>query len=150
VILGFMSSKERKRETDCRSKMVFVDTSGWYALVDKNDPDHPQARRWFERNRLPLITTDYVFDETLTLVRTSLGHREAVAFGKKLLASRLARLIAVTKEDREKAWGLFQRYDDKVLSFTDCTSFAVMERLGIVTAFTMDHDFEVLGYIMVP
>lgn len=102
------------------------------------------------RNRLPLITTDYVFAETLTLIRTSLGHREAVKFGERLLASRLAQLISVAKEDKERAWEIFRRYDDKALSFTDCTSFAVMERLGIETAFTVDHDFKALGYLMVP
>jgi len=101
-------------------------------------------------NRLPLVTTDYIFDEALTLIRTSLGHGEAVEFAKKLLASRLARLVSVTEEDKERAWEIFQRYDDKVLSFTDCTSFAVMERLEIDTAFAVDHDFEALRYIMVP
>ena len=106
------------------------------------------------QNRYPLITTDYItdyiFDETITLIRANLGHREAVKFGEKLLASRLAQLISVTKGDKTRAWEIFQRYHDKVLSFIDCTSFAVMERLGIDTAFTVDHDFESLGYIMVP
>jgi glutamate synthase domain-containing protein 3 len=55
-----------------------------------------------------------------------------------------------TEEDRERAWEIFQKYDDKVLSFTDCTSFAVMKRLEIDTAFAVDHDFQALGYIMVP
>lgn len=54
------------------------------------------------------------------------------------------------KEDKERAWELFRRYDDKVLSFTDCTSLAVMDRLELDTAFTLDHDFEALGYIIVP
>ena len=119
-------------------------------MVDESDPDHDRASEWFTRNRIPLITTDYIFDETLTLIRTSLGHRQAVKFAEKLLASRLAQLISVTEEDKERAWKLFQRYDDKVLSFTDCTSFAVMERLGLDTAFAVDHDFEALRYIMVP
>lgn len=66
------------------------------------------------------------------------------------MASRFARLLSVGKEDRERAWAIFQRYDDKVLSFTDCTSFAVMERLGINTAFSVDHDFKAVGYLVVP
>ncbi|MCK4392996.1 PIN domain-containing protein [Candidatus Bipolaricaulota bacterium] len=141
---------KRNKGTARRARGIFADTGGWYALVDESDPDHLRARDWFKQNRLPLITTDYILDEALTLLRTSLGHRTAVRFGEKLLASRLAQLISVTKEDKERAWEIFRRYDDKVLSFTDCTSFAVMERLGIDTAFTVDHDFESLGYIMVP
>jgi len=144
-----MALKKKKGMT-YRARGIFADTSGWYALVDESDPDHPRARDWFKQNRLPLITTDYILDEVLTLIRTSLEHRKAVEFGEKLLASRLAQLISVTKEDKERAWAIFQRYDDKVLSFTDCTSFAVMERLEIDTAFTVDHDFEALRYIMLP
>ena len=82
------------------------------------------------------------------MIRTSLGHREAVKFGEKLLASRLARLVNVTKADKDRAWELFKRYDDKVLSFTDCASFAVMERLGLDTA--LDHDFKAMGYSVMP
>lgn len=145
-----MASKRQKRGTVRLVRGIFADTSGWYALVDMSDPDHGRARKWFMQNRRPLITTDYIFDEILTLIRTSLGHAEAVKFAEKLLASRLAQLISTTEEDKERAWEIFQRYDDKVLSFTDCTSFAVMERLGIDTAFTVDHDFEALHYIMVP
>lgn len=145
-----MAPKLQKRGAARLVKGIFVDTSGWYALVDASDPDHDRARDWFTKNRLPLITTDYIFDETLTLIRTSLGHGKAVKFAEKLLASRLAQLISVTEEDKERAWEIFQKYDDKVLSFTDCTSFAVMERLGLDTAFTVDHDFKALGYITVP
>lgn len=144
-----MAPKKKKR-TARLTQGIFADTSGWYALVDASDPDHDRASDWFMQNRLPLITTDYIFDETLTLIRTSLGHGKAVKFAEKLLASRLAQLLSVTEDDKERAWAIFQRYDDKALSFTDCTSFAVMERLGIDTALSVDHDFRALGYIMVP
>lgn len=142
--------KANRKRLARRIRPIFADTSGWYALVDANDPDHHRSKDWFMQNRLPLITTDYIFDESLTLIRTSLGHTEAVMFAEKLLASKLAQLISVTEEDKQKAWVIFQKYHDKVLSFTDCTSFAVMKRLEIDTAFALDHDFAVLGYTMVP
>lgn len=130
--------------------LIYVDTSGWYALVDETDPDHRPAREWFEENEAPLITSDYVFDETVTLIRTSLGHREAVTFGKKLKESHLAQLTSVSKGDRERAWEIFEKYDDQVFSFTDCVSFAQMERLGIEDAFALDEDFAIIGYRIVP
>lgn len=43
---------------------IFVDTGGWYAAIDRKDRDHEAARRFLENNSLPLITTDYVMDET--------------------------------------------------------------------------------------
>ncbi len=130
--------------------LVYVDTSGWYALVDETDPEHRSTREWFEGNETPLITSDYVFDETITLIRTSLGHEEAVQFGKSLKESRLAQLISVPKGDKERAWEIFKRYDDQVFSFTDCVSFAQMERLDIRTALTLDDDFKIMDYEAVP
>lgn len=82
--------------------LVYVDTSGWYALVDETDPDHRSAREWFEEDETPLITSDYVFDETITLIRTSLGHREAVQFGENLKESTVAQLISVPEGIRRE------------------------------------------------
>lgn len=130
--------------------LVYVDTSGWYALVDKTDPDHRPAREWFEETETPLITSDYVFDETITLIRTSLGHQEAVKFGENLKESKVAQLISVSNGDKERAWEIFTKYDDQVFSFTDCVSFAQMERLGIEDAFALDEDFAIMGCGILP
>ncbi|MBS3736915.1 PIN domain-containing protein [Candidatus Bipolaricaulota bacterium] len=133
-----------------KSGLVYVDTSGWYALVDESDPEHRPVREWFEENKTPLITSDYVFDETITLIRTSLGHQEAVQFGERLKESKVAQLISVPKGDRERAWEIFKKYDDQVFSFTDCVSFAQMERLDIRTALALDDDFKIMDYSVVP
>ena len=62
--------------------MIFVDTGAWFAVAVRNDPDHEAAMRWLGRNREPLVTTDYVLAETVTLIRmrdkTARGHRVAV------------------------------------------------------------------------
>jgi len=133
-----------------KGSLVYVDTSGWYALVDDSDPEHRPARQWFEENETPLITSNYIFDETITLIRTSLGHQEAVQFGKSLKKSNVAQLISVSKGDRERAGEIFKKYDDQVLSFTDCVSFAQMERLDIRKALTLDDDFKIMDYKAVP
>ena len=131
-------------------ELVFVDTSGWYALVDENDPDHKPVRGWFEENRSPLVTSEYIFDETITLIRTSLGHSEAVEFGEKVKKSNLTQIISVNQEDRKDGWKIFKKYDDQVFSFTDCVSFAQIERLGIKIALALDEDFRTMGYRVVP
>lgn len=97
-----------------------------------------------------LVTTDYVFDETITRVRRVAGHSTAVAVGQALRTSSLARIEAVTPSDVAAAWDLFERYDDHELSFTDCVSFAFCDRLGLKTAFTFDDDFETHGLRKVP
>ncbi len=125
---------------------VFVDTGGWFALVDSSDPAHRRAADWMDSNTLPLLTTDYVFDETVTLIRMELGHRIAVKFGEKLLASSMTQLASISPDDRNAAWQTFKRYRDQKLSFTDCSSFAVMRRFGIHRVLTTDHHFRVASF----
>lgn len=124
---------------------IFVDTSAWYALFDKNDSDHASAVRFKESLTHSLVTTNYVADEIITLVKVRLGHRITVEIGEKLWDESLATLIQVTSMDEKMAWEIFVKHKDKGFSFTDCTSFAVMERLGINEAFAFDEHFEQYG-----
>ncbi len=59
--------------------MIFVDTGAWFASLIPTDPDHASATAWLAENSSPLLTTDYVIDETLTLLRAR-GER-TTAFG---------------------------------------------------------------------
>lgn len=121
---------------------IFVDTSAWYALFDKDDNNHAQANYFYKNNTFPLVTTDYILDESLTLIKKRLGHAKAVEIGKSLWNGELADIIHLTEEDKVAAWKIFQRYDDKGFSFTDCTNFAVMERLNMPTVFAFDEHFK--------
>ncbi len=120
---------------------IFVDTSAWYALVDKSDRDHTSAVDLIKKVNRPLVTSNYIFDETLTLLKIRLGVKVAINFGQKLWNQEVATLIRVTEKDESRAWGLFIQYEDKGFSFTDCTSFALMERLKINTAFAFDEHY---------
>lgn len=129
---------------------LFVDTGGWYALVDKNDPEHAVAKQLFVTNTIPCVTTNFVFDETVTLIRTRLGWSVARDFGVRLKDSSFATLVPVKNEDEERAWNIFLKYKDKDFSYTDCTSFAVMERLRMDTAFSFDSHFLTMKFKVVP
>ncbi len=124
---------------------IFVDTSAWYAYVDKSDTDHTSAVSAVRNLDRPLVTSNYVFDEILTLARARLGFSVAATFGKKLWKQEIAVLVRVTVEDEAKAWEIFLKYKDKGFSFTDCTSFAIMERLNISMAFAFDSHFNQYG-----
>ena len=109
---------------------VFVDTGGWMACADRNDPAHlacTAARdTTLEAGRL-LITTDFVIDETLTLIRFRLGLAAANAWWQQIDGSARLRWERVESDRFERARNLFFQYRDKDLSFTDCTSFAIMD-----------------------
>ena len=69
---------------------IFVDTSAWYATVDKSDRDHRAAVAKIQNLDRPLLTSNYIFDETLTLIKTRLGSSLAVQFGEKLWKQEVA------------------------------------------------------------
>jgi predicted nucleic acid-binding protein len=135
--------------------VIFVDTGAWIAVAVRDDPDHEAAMRWLGRNREPLTTTGYVLAETATLIRmrdkSARGHRLAVRVASSILRQRTAILQSVTASDLQNALRVFRRYSDHLFSFVDCTSFAVMDRLGITYAFALDTHFEEYpGLIKVP
>jgi predicted nucleic acid-binding protein len=131
----------------------FYDTWGFLALANAADPDHAAAadadrRRGAER--LTVVTTDYVLDETLTALHASAGPAVALRF-LDLFEARVAAenlmLVDVHALRREAALAIFRRLAPKAprLSFTDCTSFAVMAELGLSEAFTADRHFRLPG-----
>src|SRR5574341_224660 len=136
--------------------MLFVDTSAFLALANEKDKNNIAAMLFLEEIKngkagiRKIITSDYIIDETLTRIRYSVGHREAVEWGKDILESNVVEMLDVDKEIFELAWKLFETYDDKKLSFTDCTSFAIMKKKGIEKVFSFDGDFERMGFVLLP
>ena len=128
---------------------IFVDTSAWYAIIDKNDRDHAVAATKIQVLDRPLVTSNYIFDEILTLLKAKLGFTVAVPFGQKLWNQEISALVRITEDDEERAWRIFRQYDDKGFSFTDCTSFALMERLDINTVFAFDDHFIQYGKFVI-
>jgi uncharacterized protein len=124
--------------------IFFADTSAFFAAYNRQDQHYREAIE-FLRQRPRLITTNFVVDETITLIRVRASHRLAIELGEDLWQERLAHLFPVTYSDQRTAWQLFKKFDDKRFSFTDCTSFAVMLRLGVLRAFTFDDDFVQTG-----
>ena len=130
---------------------MFTDTRAWYAYIDKSDTNHADAVELVKNLNRPLITSNYIFDETLTLVKLRMGYNVAISLGQKLWSQEVASLVRVTEEDESRAWEIFVQYEDKGFSFTDCTSFAIIERLKIDTAFAFDDHFIQYGkFIVIP
>lgn len=131
-------------------KRAFVDTGAWYALLDKNDPDHVRVAEAFRAYRGRLVTSNFVFDEAVTLARYRLGWVVAQKLGGQLKAQQVARLERVTVKDEAAAWSIFEQYRDKRFSFTDCTSFVLVERLALPVCLAIDADFRSFGLHCLP
>ncbi len=131
--------------------MTFVDSGAWVALFVEVDVHYASAQRWLGSNSDHLVTSDYVVDEVLTLIRARYKKQTALEVGEALFGERLAELIFLTEEDIGRGWAIFRSHSDKRWSFTDCTSFALMQRLGITSAFAFDRHFsQVRGIRRVP
>ena len=129
---------------------VFVDTSAWVAFANKDDPDHDRVRGELRARRGRLLTSNFVFDETVTWCAARLGHRLACTVGRRLLESPRVDLVRVAADDERQAWDLFVSREDKQYSFTDCTSFVLMRRMGLGQALEVDEDFRREGFETLP
>lgn len=130
----------------------FADASAFIALVDPSDVYHGAADEHLERflrDRGRLVTTNFILDEAITRFRRSVPLRETV--GRMILESAYVDYVRLEARDEQRAWDSCLKLRDKAFSFTDLTSFAVMERLGLRRVFTFDEDFRRYGkFEMVP
>ncbi len=134
-------------------KAAFVDTSGWTMLADAADRQHEAARRWRDAWLEAggwFVTTDYVMDETLTLLRMRLGLDAAEAWWDGMERSRRVRWEVIDAQRAERARAWFFRWRDQDFSFTDCTSFAVMRELRLRQALASDRHFRIAGFDLSP
>jgi predicted nucleic acid-binding protein len=93
-----------------------------------------------------LFTTDYIVDQTLTLLKTRAGAEVAIRGGESILSSRVVKMVKGSDEIFSMALNIFRKYTDHPFSFTDCTSFEVMRKVGLTKAYTFDFDFRVMGF----
>ena len=127
-------------------RRVFVDTTGFYAFLDRDDPYHPEARRLFlksEREGWHLFTSSYVVHETWALIQARLGW-EAV---EDWLGALLSRCEVVWVDERLHATGAARARGarQRRLSLTDCVSFEAMLARGCREAIAADAHFEEMG-----
>lgn len=126
-------------------KCIFVDTSAWFAYTNKKDPAHSKIAKTIDAYTGRFVTSNFVFDEVVTLCLYRLGFHVAKTVGDFLLSPSVD-LVRITEEDEKQAWKLWSNRPDKKYSFTDCTSFILMKRLIIDNALALDDDFVQEGF----
>ena len=125
---------------------TFIDTSYLLALVNSRDKYHLAAINLSDQILPPFVTSDAVLFELGNALANppirALGVRvlhqvrldkdiEIVSIGSDLFAE----TVAFYRARPDKGWGL-----------TDCSSFVIMQRLGLVAALTADKHFEQAGF----
>ncbi len=125
---------------------VFVDTSAFYALADESDRNHRRAKDVYGGlNNVSLVTSDYVLLECWFLIGSHLGREKAIRFWDALRMG-IVDTVSVTARDLDYAREIIDRFSDQDFSLVDASSFAVMEREGVKTAFTFDSHFRIYRF----
>jgi len=137
-------------------RQIFVDTSAWDALADKGDKDHARALQFRDEivGKCKLVTSNYILDELYTLLLMNIGFQPTINYKEQLdilISEHVLDMIWIDREFAKRGWGVFKQYNvDKQWSFTDCTSFVVMNELSITNVFAFDHHFEQMGFMRLP
>jgi uncharacterized protein len=125
-------------------RTIFVNTSGWLALYNRNDPNHTAAVDLWEHLRgisVRFITTDYVLDQVYTALKVFGSLHAAQAVHQLVSNSQLVRIFMVDAVIFDRAWRVFLDDEQPQWTFTDCVNFSVIQYLGISEVFTFDPSF---------
>ncbi len=132
-------------------RRLFVDSGAWIALFSRRDQYHPDADAGFTRavaESVTLLTTDLVLAEVHRFLLFRAGIRPALRALETIAATPELAMAYVTAETDAAAKAWLTRLDDQAISYTDATSFAVIETTGCDAVFGFDHDFEIAGFTL--
>ena len=128
--------------------IVLVDTSAVYALVDRDDRNHAAAKarlKTLKKLRVEPLLTNFIVAECHALLLTRLG----ADIARRWLLSNVWRVEPVALADEQKARDIIRDHAHKTYSYTDASSFALMERLEIERALSFDRHFAQYGFELV-
>lgn len=129
--------------------MIFLDTSAIYALADKSDENHAQAKKIFihsiEQN-VDFLLHNYIIVESAALIQNRLGATAARHFFED--AGKFS-VVFIDELLHSQAYEYWVKESKRRLSFVDCASFVVMHRQRISRAFAFDDDFKRVGFELI-
>ena len=129
---------------------IFIDTSAFYALLDRDDTHHPRARRaWTDLLKAvhALVTSNYILVETFALLQNRLGIEAIRAFHDDILP--LIAIEFVASGTHRSGVAALLSASRRNLSLVDCVSFEVMRTSGINTVFAFDKHFKEQGFTLI-
>jgi len=128
----------------------FADTSFWFGLYTAGDSRHQPAAALWSQSDDRIVTTNLVLGETWTLLRLRrTSHRRAIELVDAIHASPRVEVATVDAADEVLGWAWLRDHDERVYSFVDATSFAVMRRRRLLEALAFDGDFAAAGFVEV-
>ncbi len=125
---------------------TFVDTSYLLAIVNVDDALHDRASAWTERVHGRLLTTEFVLLEFMDALCGPPFRRRALDTLTLLRADDAFTIAPLSAGLLSSGVDVFATHQDKEWSLTDCISFCLMRREGLIDALTADRHFEQAGF----
>ncbi len=129
------------------SSKIYVDTSAFFALIDRSDKHHKQASVMWPAlldENITIITSNYVVSETVELLQSKIGFEAARLWYKDILGVMEVWWVDANVHDR--AYDLWLNLGRRQLSFFDCVSFVTMHYHQIEKAFCFKPHFVDYGF----
>jgi uncharacterized protein len=130
---------------------VFLDTSGLYAVFDRDDANHSSARNawvaWLREGAV-LVTNNYVLLETAALLKHRIGVAALRALHEEVTP--LLQVDWISEEQHRSGVEAVLAAARRKLSLVDCVSFQTMRNRGVRTAFCFDPHFREQGFTTKP
>ena len=133
--------------------MIFIDTGAFLArYIAKDDLHRTSTSCWavLEKSKERLFTSNFVLDETFTLLGRRTGYSFASERARAILSSSAITILRPSKYDEIEAVKLFEKFADQSVSYTDCISFVLMRSNKIERVFTFDRHFGMAGFAIIP
>ena len=125
---------------------IFVDSNYFIALAHEHDTNHDQAllvADMLEADNPPLVISNYVFSEIVTVLSQRVSREVAYTVGEELITQPRTEIIVGDEILDERAWTIFREQNRKNLSFVDCHIIATMRFVGVKKLVTFDEtDFD--------
>ncbi|MFZ3166156.1 MAG: PIN domain-containing protein [Candidatus Methanoperedens sp.] len=124
---------------------IFVDTGAFLAYRNKRDKYHEFALKLFrdalKRKYGQIYTSDYIYDETLTLALVRTNNIAVALDIAEVIQSPRIKMVFVDAKLLERSTTIFKKYSGRNLSFTDAVSIEIMKEFNIEKYFGFDSHF---------
>jgi len=133
------------------SEAIFVDTSAFYALLDRSDQFHLKAKAVWPallEDRITLVTTNYTVAETLTLLQYRIGFEAACVWYRDVLAVLDVRWV--DEISHKLACELWVHLGRRRFSLVDCVNYITMNQNQIEKAFCFKQNYREQGFEILP
>lgn len=131
---------------------IFIDTGAFIAKYIEKDQFYGLACKVWEKlenQKEKLVTSNFVLDETFTLLARQANYEFSVKVARIIYASDVIKIVRPSHETELNSLHLFDKYADQKVSFTDCVSFQLMKENRLKKVFSFDRHFQLAGFFSI-